>query len=462
MAIVTALATTVAVAGTAGFVLTRRVAPPPTVADSFDLAADVPGAVQPGPGDTVLPTPATDASVPTAAALDRALGPALRAAGLGKQVSLDVLDPASGEHLLSQAVNTAREPASTAKLLTGAAALSALGADTTLPTRTVQDDGGTVYLVGGGDVLLAKGSGDPEKVDGRAGLRDLAVATAAALTAQGRTTIALTLDDDLFGPQTRSPKWSPGDVGDGYVAPVQPLEVDAGRVEAEHYGRRAADPAATAAAAFAKELKRAGVTVTGKVKRGDAPKTSTVLAGVNSATVAEQVEYALTESDNTVAEALARLVARATGGSLTFAGSGKAVLAQVQELGLGINGATLTDGSGLGDGSRLPASLLSGVVALAAGGDHPELRPLLTGMPVAAVSGTLADRFLDRDERGAAGLARAKTGTLTGVTSLAGTVVDADGRLLVFTLMADKVTSTLGARAAMDAMVTTLAACGCR
>ena len=59
------------------------------------------------------------------------------------------------------------------------------------------------------------------------------------------------------------------------------------------------------------------------------------------------------------------------------------------------------------------------------------------------------------------GLVRAKTGTLTGVSALAGTTVTRDGRLVFFALLADQVQSTLDARAALDAAAVALAACRC-
>ncbi|CAM5329394.1 hypothetical protein SMICM304S_05002 [Streptomyces microflavus] len=85
-------------------------------------------------------------------------------------------------------------------------------------------------------------------------------------------------------------------------------------------------------------------------------------------------------------------------------------------------GARLADGSGLDREGRVTATLLTTLLARAADPDRPELRPVLTGLPVAGFSGTLSTRY--EDAPGATGLVRAKTGTLNRVNSLAGTVVD--------------------------------------
>ncbi|MDT4911428.1 MAG: hypothetical protein QOC66_556, partial [Pseudonocardiales bacterium] len=95
------------------------------------------------------------------------------------------------------------------------------------------------------------------------------------------------------------------------------------------------------------------------------------------------------------------------------------------------------------------------------GSTRPDLHAVVTSLPVAGWSGTLADRFVKGSQRLAAGVVRAKTGTLTGVSTLAGTVHDHSGRLLAFALLADRTRSTVAAETALDAIATRLASCGC-
>ncbi len=427
-----------------------------------------PGA-QPPPSAARTGAPALDdsAPLPSPEVLAAALAPALADPALGPGVSATVLDGLTGEVLVGAGATTAHEPASVAKVLTAAAALHRLGPGHSVETRAVTSGDGPVVLVGGGDVLLAAGAGDPDAANGRAGLADLADQTAAALSTTGRTTVGLALDDSVFaGVGTGAgmgPGWVPADVSNGFVAPVTGIAVNAGRTSSENYAPRVADPGLAAAATFADLLAARGITVQGTVARGAAPTDATVLGTVTSAGLAEVVTYVLLASDNNGAEALARLVAADAGLPTDFAGAGAAVLAEVEAIGVPADGLRLSDGSGLADGSLLTPAVLAGTLVAAASPDHPELRPLLTGLPVAGLTGTLEDRF--GAAAGAAagqGLVRAKTGSLTGTTTLAGTVVDADGRLLAFAVMADRVPASTAGRAAADRVVAVLAGCGCR
>ena len=108
--------------------------------------------------------------------------------------------------------------------------------------------------------------------------------------------------------------------------------------------------------------------------------------------------------------------------------------------------------------------MLSDVLQLGADGSVPAHAGHHRPLPVAGLSGTLRDRFHAKSTRAVAGLARAKTGTLTGASSIAGTVIDADGRVLSFVVQADGLpggVGTLNARAALDRFVAVLATCGC-
>jgi D-alanyl-D-alanine carboxypeptidase/D-alanyl-D-alanine-endopeptidase (penicillin-binding protein 4) len=168
----------------------------------------------------------------------------------------------------------------------------------------------------------------------------------------------------------------------------------------------------------------------------------------------------LTSSDNDIAEALARQTALATGRPASFDGAAGAVRKQLERLDLPLSGARFADGSGLDRTDRVSAVLLAQLLVRAADPDHPELRSLLTGLPIAGFSGTLRSRYADSPA--GSGMVRAKTGTLTGVHTLAGTVVDADGRLLAFAFMTNDTPGGPAAQAALDRLASALANCGCR
>lgn len=434
-------------------------APPPTPPPPFPVA---PGAQAPSSASPeVLPPVSTTAPQPDPGVLSGVLDPLLSQPALGPSVGAVVADALTGEVLFDADGATPREPASVAKLLTGAAALARLGPNETISTRAVAGvTPDEVVLVGTGDVLLAAGAGNPDAANGRAGLADLAVRTAESLRDSGRTTVAVRVDDTLFTGPTMGPGWTQTDLAFGFVAPVSAIAVDAGRVRPERYAPRVADPALAAARTFAGLLGSQGIEVAGDVVRGLAPPDSAVLGEVTSAPLDEVVGYMLTASDNNVAEALARLVARDMGRPTAFADAARAVLDQVALLGIDVGGAVLADGSGLSDGSALPARLLADVLVAAASPERPELRGLITGLPVAGLNGTLLERFAGQGT--GLGVVRAKTGSLLGVSSLAGTVRDADGRLLVFAVLADAAPATDPARDAIDAVAATLAGCGCR
>jgi D-alanyl-D-alanine carboxypeptidase/D-alanyl-D-alanine-endopeptidase (penicillin-binding protein 4) len=422
-----------------------------------------------------LPAAGAGAPLPGGTALARVLAPALADPGLGRSLGVTVRDAATGMHLLDRNADRPGVPASTTKLLTATAVMATMDPQLRLPTRAVQ--GATsrdVVLVAGGDTLLAPGRGKPTSVAGRAGLDDLARQTAAALTARGVRRVRLHLDDSLAAGPRQPASWEPVDIAAGLTGAVAMMGLSTQR---PHPGSASpADPAMSAARAFRAALGRHGVTVAADVDRsgsrasrtGAAAGAPAPLGEVRSAPLVDVLALALADSDNALTESLARQAAahvRRSGAGLGFAEVAGWVRDQVRARGVDVTGVTMLDSSGLSRGTVLPARVLGDVLALAARGTVPGLRDVVAQLPVAGLTGTLHDRFRTPRSHPAAGIARGKTGTLTGASAVAGTVVDHDGRLLLYVVLADQIppgVGTLTARAALDRFVATLATCGCR
>jgi D-alanyl-D-alanine carboxypeptidase/D-alanyl-D-alanine-endopeptidase (penicillin-binding protein 4) len=184
---------------------------------------------------------------------------------------------------------------------------------------------------------------------------------------------------------------------------------------------------------------------------------------VQSATVGEQVDLMLQTSDNYLAEVLGRMAAAAEGQPASSDGAATTVRAQLTELGIPTDTMRLADVSGLALDNQVSARQFAEVVRAITSGTDLRLRAGLAGFPVAGVTGTLDARYGDSSTARGAGLVRAKTGTLNSVIALSGYVVDADGRLLVFSFIGNGLTpGAAGNKEVLDRAATALAACGCR
>jgi serine-type D-Ala-D-Ala carboxypeptidase/endopeptidase (penicillin-binding protein 4) len=426
-------------------------------------------------GGAILPTGIQAGPLPTASGLRSALAGPLSAPALGPQVSVLVADPVTGRALLSEQGARLATPASTAKLATALAALAVLGGQARFTTRVVDGAGpGRIILVGGGDPTLAVNPFPAQAYPRPATLASLAASTARTLKSAGRTTVGLGYDASLYTGPGLAPGWPGNYVSTGDVTPIVSLEVDQGRLtpagtpedsdDPYNLRARAADPAAMAAASFAALLAADGIRVSGSPTPQTAAARSAVLASVVSPPLSAVVEQMLQESNNVIAENLARQVALAAGEPASFDGGARAVITALRRLGI-TSGIRLVDGSGLSPDDAIAPDTLVRIVELAV--FRPRLRALLAGLPVAGFSGTLsAGESVFAGIGGAAlGSVRAKTGNLGTVTSLAGLVDDKNGRVLAFALMADQVPSAgmlQEAANAIDAAAVALAGCGCR
>ncbi|WP_232344660.1 D-alanyl-D-alanine carboxypeptidase/D-alanyl-D-alanine endopeptidase [Actinoplanes awajinensis] len=483
----TKLIAVVAVAAVlAAVALVGLVARPGPIAGWFgdDPATPAPVATTPDPAPTpVLVAAAGQGDAPNEAAVKEALDPLVNSSALGSTVHVSVLDVSSAQVLYAKNADIPTTPASTTKLLTAVTALAARGPAYRLATRVVAGEKpGEVVIIGGGDPTLAINA--KGQFPGAARLDKLA---AQVKKAMGDTPITrVTVDISLFSGSDTAVGWDSSDISpNGQVARIQALMTNAGRITPVHNETggdpRFSDPAMAAGRAFANQLGVASEKVrkgTAPAAAGDtasasasapasAPATGEITAGqelgkVESPPLVQVLDWMLQQSDNTIAETMGRQVALAAGDEASFDGTAEAMINKLRELGLNGDEADLYDASGLSRHNGISPSLLVQTLALAAGGTKPELSAMFNGLPVAGWSGTLRTRFATPSPNQAAqGVVRAKTGTLSGVNTLAGVLVTKDGRVLAFAIMASATSDSSTAKAALDKVAARLVACGC-
>lgn len=418
-----------------------------------------------------------DAPLPDAQQLKVLLDPLVTGTELGGKVSVSVVDANTGQVLYERAATEMITPASNTKLVTAAAVLSTRGPDYRITTRVVAGaNPGEVVLIGAGDATL--GVTKEKYYAGAPQLDDLA---AQVKKAMGDTPITkVILDGSLFPGPVTAPTWSP-DAAKGNVSKIPALMINGARTGLKDRKTpfdRYSDPERAAGDAFAKLL---GVP-TRAVAKGKAPAATggqvassssaapsaaagppapgAELGAVRSAPLLRQVEQMLIESDNTLAETLARQVALAKGKPASFAGAAEALEEVVAELGLDAAQSTLHDGSGMSAANKLTPRILTSLLVKAYAGGTV-LGDFFNGLPVGGWSGTMTERFLKSTT--GFGVVRAKSGTLNGVNSLSGVVETAEGRLLAFAVLADEVPIGMyPAQDLLDKIPAALAACGCR
>ncbi|WP_156160578.1 D-alanyl-D-alanine carboxypeptidase/D-alanyl-D-alanine endopeptidase [Demequina soli] len=409
-----------------------------------------------------------DAPKPSAAEVQRLAQKVRKDDRTGTSTNVSVVDYLDGTVYADVDAADPQTPASTTKLLTAIAAVSELGGDFTTTTTVMWvPKTRTLTLVAGGDVLLAAGEGhhgdvqsEEDAAVGWAGIGDLAAEVADALADDARP-VKVQIDDSAYPGPAWPKEWPDYAFANGYAGKVTGLAINAGRLTDDNYAARSDDPSLDAGKALATQLEKRGVSVTGEVTRASSPVADDArareVASVESAPLASVVRHLLSVSDNTVAEQVARDLARETGRQVTPKGEANAIKAALDAMGVDTTGLVLHDGAGYSDKNLIsPATFTS---ALLAAKDVPALDGLLDWLPLAGLEGTVETRY---DGLPSAGYWRAKTGSLTGVTAIVGVEMTADGRPLAIALLADGMGyGQVGPMGAFDDFLGALAECGC-
>lgn len=416
----------------------------------------------------------------------------------GGQASVVVRDAATGETLYEHDGDQRLMPASNEKLLTSAVALDLLGPDYTFDTTvatTASRTGpllrGDLYLRGTGDpTLLASDYADlaaqladdgVRVVSGRVladdtwfdGVRlgndwmwddepyyyaapvsaltvapdtdydagSVIVNVDPAAAAGGAAVVTLTPQTGVVTIVNRA---TTGAAGSGNAVSVVREHgsnriVVTGRVAAGGNGSSqwasVEEPTDYAADVFVRALAAEGVRVTGGTGRGATPEAAAVVAEHESMPLSELMVPFLKLSNNGHAEVLIKAMGREVSGAGTWAAGLAALRAELPAYGVDTATIANRDGSGLSRRNLIPAAELADL--LVAAQDRPWFDAWYEALPIAGIAdrmvgGTLRSRMPGTP---AAGNVHAKTGSLTGASSLSGYVDDADGRRLVFSVV---------------------------
>lgn len=215
------------------------------------------------------------------------------------------------------------------------------------------------------------------------------------------------------------------------------------------------NPAAAWLDAFAEVLAERGITVRGGVDAGAIADTSGmyVLATRRSPPLSTILARFEKPSQNQIGELLFKTLGRERTGVGTADSARVVVERQLLAWGADSAGFAVRDGSGLSRHDYLSPETI--IRVLDAMRRHPDFDVFYQALPVGGVDGTLRTRML---ESPAAGNVRAKTGTLDKARALSGYVTAADGRLLLFSMIANNhVVANREVERVQDAIVSRLA-----
>jgi len=411
----------------------------------------------------------------------------------GARVGAEIVSLRDGQTLFGQSATLPLVPASTMKVLTGAAILDRLGPDWRYETKLLAARAPANGVIEGD--LYVEAAGAPDLVVER--FPEFAQALSAAGVREVRGDVVADLS--YFDGENRPPDWALGNAPNPFTAPISALAANfstvrvtvspgpkpgapasilveppadavpvSGKVRTTQIGlqvratrvlEKGADgevanrivvsgriavtappwerfvpienPAIVAVSAVKRALENGGISVRGVARTGEIPAGAVAVAAVHSKPLSEIVLSMNKHSQNFIAEMLQRtLGAEAFGPPGTRQKGARAVLGFLRTCGVDTAGVNLYDGSGLSHSNQLTADALVRVLVRVRGDPRLEAA-FVDSLPVGGVDGTLQSRMTGI----ARGRVRAKTGHVDGVTALAGYIDDASEGPIAFAFL---------------------------
>ena len=383
------------------------------------------------------------------------------------QLQAAVINPETNELIYDVGAGVPARTASVMKLVTAAAALETLGPNYRVETRVYADsaDPTKLYFVGAGDITLSRtGPGaqsiyrDAPKLSSLAFQVNQYVSTMEPPGQQSESETdpevtqpapnpaiesepftqeitEIVLDSSLWGGVDGSGQWEKNwnldGIEDGWMSQASALQVDGDRDEPNRLiSSRSDAPVERAGEWFREAIGENAASAT--LSYGVAPADAVEVASVLSEPIKEWIRIMLLDSDNSTAEALARLIAYDAGfdGS-DFESIERAYKSALRSTGLNVDELVIEDGSGLSAYSAVSPQFIARLMELVVEG-YPNYENILNALPVAGESGSLSSRFDDGELSNAAGSILAKTGWIRTGYALAGTMTASDGADLTF------------------------------
>lgn len=356
--------------------------------------------------------------------------------------------------------------ASVMKVVTAAGAIATLPATYQAATSVlaVPSEPGTLVLRGGGDHTLSR-LNYPSFTTYKKPPKLKALADAVIKSWPAGTTVnKIVLDATFFDQPTWNSAWKASDRTNGYMSLITGLQVDSDRANPDltdkaYSGYRSKNPVLSSGKYFKTalgEIAKGAVLVEAKT-----PADSVPILTVNSQPITVWLDHALKYSDNTETEFIAKHTLKYLGKKTSFTNIQSAYVAALKKLKIDSSKLVMVDGSGLAQGNRVSAKLITQILAKVA---EPEsaLAPMLGYLPVSGMSGTLASRFTGVS-KAARGYVLAKSGYIPGLYSLAGVVLAKDGTPIAFAAFSREAAGKklyYSARAAHDALAARFYECG--
>ena len=331
-------------------------------------------------------------------------------------IGIKVVSVETGEVIYAKNTHRLHHPASTTKLFTAATALAKLGSnfqfETTLHAVKTDDP----HVIGN---LYLKGKGDPVlESDFILQLYDVFART-------GIKSINgdIVVDETYFDTVREGPGWMWDD---------KPFHVSALSVRDLEPDVKTGSRAIACGKLLKNTLIQKGMTVTGDVITGIVPSDAKIIALHFSPPLSDIIKLMNKPSDNWTAEFLFKTIGAEVKGEPGTWRKGRDVITEF--LGENIDEPSahrFVDGSGLSRYNLVNTELLTNLLVYMY--NNFELMPeFTTSLPIAGVDGTLTNRMHGMY---AEKVLRAKTGTLSGVSALAGYTNTADGEVLTFGIL---------------------------